>query len=98
MSGNAEGLKPFAVPAEREAPDAFWWYFYSWTRRCRPGMSGPGCYNSVRGSRGGGSSNPMLWIKVGGSSQDMSVVAQNETIRATGALDEGTFGVDAVMS
>lgn len=40
----------------------------------------------------------MLWIKVGGSSQDMSVVAQNETIRATGALDEGTFGVDAVMS
>lgn len=58
----------------------------------------PGLLHSVRGSRGGDSSNPMLWIKVGGSSQDMSVVAQNETIRATGALDEGTFGVDAVMS
>lgn len=38
----------------------------------------------------------MLWIKVGGSSQDMSVVAQSETSRVTGALDEGTFGVDAV--
>lgn len=95
MSGNAEGLKPFAVPAEREAPDAYWWYFYSWTRRCRPGISGPRCYNSVRGSRG-------EFFEHNALDQSRRLEPRHacrraeETSRATGGLDEGTFGVDAV--
>lgn len=40
----------------------------------------------------------MLWIKSRRFEPRHVCPAQNETTRATGALDEGTFGVDAVMS
>lgn len=85
------------VPAEGEAPDARHggiprFYFYSWTRRCRPGTLGQGCYNSE------GYPNAQCFGSKSAVPTKTCLPLRSASHRTTGALDEGIFGVDAVMS